>query len=75
MAHALMYNQKMGKRHLFDPFLPPFAQKGGGGHFLLGAQGCYNQCLVAVQENSQQKYPNTCFYEGNSRHNACFIQA
>ena len=26
-------------------------------------QCCYDQCLVAVQENSQQKYPNACFYE------------
>ena len=26
-------------------------------------QCCYDQCLVAVQENSQQKHPNACFYE------------
>ena len=36
-------------------------------------QCCYDQCLVVVQENSQQKYPNACFCEKNHRHNALNI--
>ena len=74
MAHALMYDQKMERVDLFDQFVATILSKSGGAIFFLEPQCYYDQRLVAVQENSQQKYHNGCLYEGNSRHNACFIE-
>ena len=75
MAHALMLcDQKMGGADLFDQFVATIRSKSGGGHLLSGASMVLRQCLVAIQKNSQQKYPNACFYEENSCHNACFIR-
>ena len=79
MVHALMlYNRKMGGVDLFDQFVATyracFAQKIMVVVFFKAPQCCYGQCLIAVQENLQQKCHNACFYEENSRHSACFIE-
>ena len=80
MPHALMlYNQKMGGVDLFDQFVATYrarirSKKWWWPFFAWSLNAAMTNAWL-LYKNSRQKYSNAGIYEGNSRHNACFIQA